>query len=95
MNVSLQITKRGGFPAMKPDTWRICPSQLAKKRFGHLHFCQVNLKYLKRNILKIHLFMQYITITANTCKYINDFCNKHTNETYFIFNTLHNFNFYS
>lgn len=65
MNVSLQITKRGGFPAMKPNTWRICPSQLAKKRFGHLHFCQVNLKYLKRNMLKRNRFI-YLCDTSQS-----------------------------
>jgi len=53
MNVSLQVTKRRGFPAMQPDTWRIHPSQLTKEWFGHLHFSKVNLQKIRKSLLKM------------------------------------------
>jgi len=52
VNVSLQIGKRRGFPAVQPDTWRIRPSQFAEERFRHLHFREVNLENIWKKLLK-------------------------------------------
>lgn len=72
VNVSLQVAKRRGFPAVQPDTWRIRPSQFAEEWFRHLHFRKVNLENISnKSLIDSIISIKWVFYTKITVFIIN------------------------